>query len=59
MKKWHLLLGAVAVVGGLYLLNQKLSQKPTQYIPGGPAATVQTGDAAPRKEFAVGFLPVT
>jgi NitT/TauT family transport system substrate-binding protein len=59
MKKWHLLLGAVAVVGGLYLLNQKLSQKPTQYIPGGPAATVQTDDAAPRKEFAVGFLPVT
>lgn len=59
MKKWQVLLGAVAVVGGLYLLNQKLSQKPTQYIPDGPASTAQTGEAAPRAEFAVGFLPVT
>lgn len=59
MKKWQLLVGAFAVVGGLYLLNQKLSQKPTQYIPGGPAATADGVGAQPRAEFGVGFLPVT
>ncbi len=59
MKKWHLLLGAVVAVGGLYLLNQKLSQSPTRYMPDGPASTVGNGATAPRAEFSVGFLPVT
>lgn len=56
--KLKLLLAVVAVVAGLYFVNQWLNETRKEYIPGVPAnATPASGET--RATFTVGFLPVT
>jgi hypothetical protein len=55
--KIKLLLSAIALLAGLFLLNRWLNQK-KEYIAGVPAADTPAG-AVVREKFVVGFLPVT
>ena len=56
--KAKLLIVVVALVAGLYFLNQYLSDT-KEYIPGTPAAATPGGSGEVRNTMSVGFLPVT
>jgi len=55
--KQKLVLGAIAVLVGLFLLNRYLNETP-RYMDSSPStATPASGEV--REKFVVGFLPVT
>ena len=57
--KLKLLIGAIVVIGVLYLLKNRMNEKPMQYIENGPPSTAMPASGDVRNELTVGFLPVT